>query len=113
VLADIARNSQDWDVTITAYKRFGGADIIYELSRLDFSYYSNRKEAAVKLIQLLKNNPKSASLLWERVSEIARKPHDDSPHSDLGNRSSSCHEDIRHTDNGGIGMEFPPYPFND
>jgi hypothetical protein len=102
-------------VVIAAYERLGGsAGIIRELSLLRSENYSIRRLAAIELIQLLQNNPKSGLLLWNRLSFIVRRSHydhiDKTTHADDG---SGRHGDRSHTDNGGIGVEFPPYPFND
>jgi hypothetical protein len=108
-LADVAKNGEDWNVAIVAYKRLGlNTDITAKLSSLINGSYSARKNSAIALIQLLKNDHKSASFLWKRVSEKSRTPHLDEPDTIL-----ECGMNMEDGYDTGIGIEFPPYPFND
>jgi len=64
---------------------------------------------------LLKNNPLAAKLFWDSVSDMSIEKHEDhTNHDDWRSSSSDCnHTDSnKHTDTG-IGVVFPPYPFND
>ena len=81
--------------------------------------FQERKYAANELIGMLKRNRKAAAIFWNEVREKAMIAHEDSrnhidrhdDYSEYGHTDS--HDDFyKHTDCG-IGVDFPPYPFED
>lgn len=88
------------------------------LKKLNGGNYADRVRAAKRLPELLENNQKSAFFFWNDSKVRADEPHTDTnPHIDNGvsrTRSGDCtHDDFhRHTDTG-LGVVFPPYPFED
>ena len=124
-LKDIALSDNDLHVKMSAYKKLTNCnnailrafEAIYlaPYQKDDVPYYS-RKSYAEDLIRLLSKDAFAAQLFWDRAAGISAKAHTDKTfaHQDYGHSSNDCgHNDISpHTDTG-IGISFPPYPFND
>jgi hypothetical protein len=117
-LCHIAKNNKVWSVRLKAYRKLKDYDeVVYEsLYKIVNEPYLIRKKAAIRLVELLKNNHTGAKLFWNSISTMCRGNHKDyvRHHHDIIRSSDCSHNDYdKHTDSGGIGIDFPPYPFND
>jgi hypothetical protein len=83
--------------------------IQYLYLELQYDSVSTRRNTAAYFILLAKKTPVLIKELWKDIEIKITKVHSDK-WKDTGN-SSDCTS--KHTDNGGIGVDFPPYPFND
>ena len=112
-LVDLAGYSNDWGVRLDAYKKMDGynEEIYNAILNLERWHGKSRKEAATKLIPLLLKDRFVAGLFWNDCARLSCKQHDDYVwHDDCGvdrQVEPATHEDT------GIGVVFPPYPYND
>jgi len=89
------------------------------LNLLSHKDVNTRKDAAQQLIKLLRADKFAAEILWKRLAEHCKTGHTgfSSPtHYDIPGGAYNCssHADTRewrHEDYG-IGITFPPYPFD-
>jgi len=119
-LTDIALNDKSHDVKMCVFENLDKSAnrfIVNALNGLRNDTLQKRRSYTEDLIRLLSKDAFASKLFWKEASRISAKAHTDkfSAHQDNGHSSNDCgHTDSspRHQDMG-IGITFPPYPFND
>ena len=119
VLEKIAGEDDSPKIRMVAYMRLPYFNNELYNSMMDVFWCKNvkvQREAANRIIELLRKRPKEAHLFWNFLTERC-KDHYDRSHLDQTG-ASDCHHDYtdyhpqNHQDTG-IGVQFPHYPFND
>jgi len=118
-LEAIALNVNEQRMKRCAYKNWKNRKnaILNAMDGLEKGTWQIRKSSANDLIRLLSKDPFAAKLFWNEAAALSKIQHDDrNSHSDSGEkgRSNDCtHFDHQQHSDSGIGVVFPPYPFND
>ena len=125
-LEEIALNNHDWDIKICAFETMDErnnviVDALKGLKNgaLRVRPHRERQSYVNNLIHLLSSDSFAAKVFWKEAAKISATEHTDGlEHEDSSSHSSDCntiHSDFemhRHQDTG-IGITFPPYPFED
>lgn len=122
LLTTIIEKEEDISLRMDAWQKLSsdGAELRSGMNQLiNGGSFEIRKQAAQKVIEYLSSNQAAAKLFWNTAARYIHEHSDgDVPtyHTDKGGHEIGCaHTDdanMRHQDTG-VGIELPPYPFED